>query len=432
VNMQKVSLKSDRSSHKGLAWFIWALATMFFAYQFILRLAPGLIINQMMVKYNISASEYGLFSSMYYLGYAGMQIPIALLLDKYGPRIAGGLCILLCAMSSIVFILSDSWAVALISRVLIGTGSAAGFLTVSKVISMWFDKKYYGRMVSVTFSFGLIGAVYGGKPVNDLIDTFGWVDAMIGVGVAGAIICLVFLLFVRSVDGYKDKVEDKVMDKLAEVCTNKNIILIACGNLLLVGALEGFADVWGVSYLVNIYGYTKSDASMVTSFIFVGMIFGAPLLALFAEKLEANYALTAICGAIMSASFFAIILFDSYIGKNLIYFLVFIIGIACCYQVLVFTIGSSLVRPSLIGVTIAFLNSINMIGGTFFHTVIGQTMDRFWDGEIANGVKMYNAVAYRYSLLSIPVASLVGAFIFLAVGSYVRSKKKKARIIEYH
>ena len=73
-----------------------------------------------------------------------------------------------------------------------------------------------------------------------------------------------------------------------------------------------------------------------------------------------------------------------------------------------------------------------MIGGTFFHTVIGQTMDRFWDGEIANGVKMYNAVAYRYSLLSIPVASLVGAFIFLAVGSYVRSKKKKARIIEYH
>jgi predicted MFS family arabinose efflux permease len=427
-----VSLKSNRLSHQGLAWFIWSLATIFFAYQFILRLAPGLIIDQMMVKYNISASEYGLFSSMYYLGYAGMQIPIALLLDKYGPRVVGGLCILLCAMSSIVFILSDSWAIALISRVLIGTGSAAAFLTVSKVISMWFDEKYYGRMVSITFSFGLIGAVYGGKPVNDFIDSFGWVDAMIGVGISGIMICLVFLLFVRSADGYKDKAEEKVVDKLLEVCTNKNIILVACGNLLLVGALEGFADVWGVSYLVKIYGYTKSDASMLTSFVFVGMIFGAPLLALFAERLEANYALTAICGAIMAASFFAIILFDSYIGKSLIYFLVFIIGIACCYQVLVFTIGSSLVKPSLIGVTIAFLNSINMIGGTFFHTVIGQTMDRFWDGKTTNGVKIYNAIAYQYSLLSIPIASLVGTFIFLAVGSYVRNKKNKATIVEYH
>lgn len=427
-----MSLENDRLSHRGLAWFIWSLATIFFAYQFILRLAPGLIINQMMVKYNISASEYGIFSSMYYLGYAGMQIPIALLLDKYGPRIAGGLCIFLCAMSSIVFILSDSWAVALICRVLIGTGSAAGFLTVSKVISMWFDNKYYGRMVSITFSFGLIGAVYGGKPVSDLIDSFGWVDAMIGVGIAGAVICAVFLLFVRSVEGYKDQVEDRVMDKLAEVCTNKNIILIACGNLLLVGALEGFADVWGVSYLVNIYGYTKSDASMITSFIFVGMIFGAPLLALFAEKIEANYALTAACGAIMATAFFIIILFDSYVGRNLIYFLVFIIGVACCYQVLVFTIGSSLVKPSLIGVTIAFLNSINMFGGTFFHTVIGQTMDHLWDGKMSNGLKLYNAEAYQYSLLSIPIASLVGAFIFLAVGRYVRNKKKKANIVEYH
>ncbi|MCH9753980.1 MAG: MFS transporter [Alphaproteobacteria bacterium] len=430
-----MSVQEERSSHKGLAWFVWFLATVFFAYQFILRLAPGLIINEMMSKYNISATEYGVFSAMYYVGYAGCQIPVALLLDRYGTRIVGALCIILCAMSSIIFMYTDSWSVALVCRLLIGAGSAAGFLTVSKVISMWFEKKYYGRMVSITFSFGLIGAVYGGRPISNFIDIFGWFDVMVGIGIVGLIISVLFLLFSKPVPGYKEEVDLKIFEKLSEVCANKKIIWIALGNLLLVGALEGFADVWGVSYLVDMYEYSKQDAATITSFIFVGMIFGAPLLAILAEKMNANYSLTVASGIFMGLAFFMIILLRQYISTSLIYVLVFLIGVACCYQVLVFTIGSSLVKTQLIGVTIAFLNSINMLGGTFFHSVIGFVMDHFWTGETLNGAKVYGAESYNYSLISIPIASVLGAIIFLVLGIVVARKTKKLKdpsVVEYH
>jgi len=430
-----MTVQEERSSHKSLAWFVWFLATLFFAYQFILRLAPGLIINEMTAKYNISATEYGFFSAMYYVGYSVMQIPVALLLDRYGTRVIGALCIALCSVSSIISMYTDTWFIVLACRFLIGSGSAGGFLTVSKVISMWFEKKYYGRMVSITFSFGLIGAVYGGMPVSNFIDMFGWFDVMVGISIVGLVIAGLFLLFSRSVPGYKDVVDLEILDKLREVCANKNIIWIAFGNLLLVGALEGFADVWGISYLVNIYGYSKQEAATIISFIFIGMIFGSPLLAIAAEKMSANYLLTVISGMIMAVAFFSIILLKQYISASTIYILVFLIGVACCYQVLVFTIGSSLVRPQVIGVTIAFLNSINMLGGTFFHSIIGFIMDYFWSGKVSGGAKIYSADSYNYSLISIPIAALGGALIFLILGFGVIRKSRKLKdssVVEYH
>lgn len=430
-----MNIQTERRSHKGLAWFVWTLATVFFAYQFILRLSPGLIINEMMSKYGISAGEYGIFSAMYYLGYAGCQIPIALLLDKYGPRIVGFVCIVVCSAASILFMYSDSWLVALICRFFIGVGSAGGFLTVSKVISMWFEPKYYGRMVGMTFSFGLIGAVYGGRPVSNFIDMFGWFDVLVCIGVIGCFLSVLFLLCVRSVEAPVDKVETKIFDKLKAVCTNKKIVLVAIGNLLLVGALEGFADVWGVSYFVNIYGYTKSDAATLTSFIFVGMIFGAPLLAILAEKMNANYRVTAASGFVMAFAFVLIILFRQYVSIHMMYILMFLVGFACCYQVLVFTIGSSIVKPEFIGVTIAFLNFVNMLGGSFFHSIIGFTMDYLWSGEIKEGVKIYDAASYNYSLLSIPIAAFIGSFIFLFLGLSLLRKAKKLKdpsVVEYH
>lgn len=63
-----------------LPWLMWGFTTLFFAYQFVMRLAPGLVMPELMQKYNIEATEYGLFAAMYYFAYSGMQIPVALLL----------------------------------------------------------------------------------------------------------------------------------------------------------------------------------------------------------------------------------------------------------------------------------------------------------------------------------------------------------------
>ncbi|HRE32358.1 MAG TPA: MFS transporter, partial [Candidatus Berkiella sp.] len=99
-----------------LPWLMWVFPLAFFAFQFILRLFPGLVISEFFDKYHITATNYGLFASLYYLGYASMQIPVALLLDKLGPRIVITVSAILCAVANWMLVSSSSWDIALFSR----------------------------------------------------------------------------------------------------------------------------------------------------------------------------------------------------------------------------------------------------------------------------------------------------------------------------
>ena len=388
----------------------WLIATAFFAYQFILRVPLGLIMNDLMKKFNINTSEYGMLSSMYYFGYATIQIPIAILLDKYGPKVIISICAFICAISSIIFVYSDTWNIVLICRFIIGAASTAAFLGTVKIISTSFSSQAYSKMVGITFSIGLIGAIYGGKPMELLIEKFGWKLAMLSTGAVGIVVGLLTILIIPN-EG-KIKNEEKILYKLVSVIKNPKIIALAIANLLMVGALEGFADVWGIPFFIETFHYSKTEAASLTSTIFFGVIFGGLILAFFSEKLNI-YFLTAGCGLGIGIIFMLITFQNKLLSYYILWFLMFIIGIFSCYQVLIFSIGNSLVSNSLKSITIAFLNCINMLGGAFFHTTIGKVLDHFWDGTINNNIKVYTEYSYKYSLVVIPACSIIGGIIMI-------------------
>lgn len=394
---------------------MWFIATIFFAYQFILRLFPALIINEIMSRFNITASQYGILSAMYYAGYAGMQIPVAIFLDKYGPRFTLFTCSALCALSSMTILYSDSWLMILIARFTVGAGSAAGFLGVSKIISIWFNPKIYGRMVGITFSLGLIGAVYGGRPISIMISLFGWETVTFYIGIIGSAISLFVLFFIFKPKNFIEINNDKITKKLSLVLSNKTIVLLSLASLLLVGTLEGFTDVWGVSYLVKAYNLDKITSATIISFIFIGMIIGAPIVAYAAERLKAHHLIAAFCGIAMAIIFYMIIALHGQLSSITLYIFMILIGIFCCYQVLVLTIGFISVESKLTSVTIAFLNCINMLGGSMFHSIIGSTLDYFWLGQTSDNIRVYDTNAYNNAMIVIPIAAVIGSLIFIII-----------------
>jgi MFS family permease len=461
-------------------WLMWAVSTLFFAYQFIMRLAPGLVMPELMQKFSVDASEYGLFAAIYYFAYSGMQIPVALLLDRYGPRVVITLAAAACSLGTLLLVYAESWTLALLGRFLIGAGSAAGFLGASKVISLWFKEENYSKMVGLTFTFGLIGAVYGGRPVGTLIALYGFEHVLALVGYLGLLLSAAIFILIRSPrksphlsshhlsevplatyevteeitleaddvtqpislarseasrdltqfkketkqdkldkiaksTSYKEKNVDSVASQLKLILTNRKVLMLALANFLMVGSLEGFADVWGVPYLMTSRGMLKTEAAQLVSTIFVGMLFGGPLLAYFANKLRSNYWVTALSGILMGVVFIVLLSWNQHLPIALCYGLFFIIGILCCYQVLIFSIGVSLVPKNFSSLTVAFLNCINMLGGSFFHSIIGQGMDFFWNGALENGIRVYNTYAFTWALSSIAVTAILGGLLVLKV-----------------
>ena len=385
-------------SKKILPYAMWVFPLSFFTYQFILRLWPSLMMQQIMQQFQIDATGFGLLASIYYYGYAGMQIPIAILLDRYGARYVVCICAVTCGLATLLFTYTTNWQLALLSRFLVGAGSAAGFLATSKVISQWFGREYYARMVGFSFTVGLLGAIYGGKPVSLMVENLGWQQVAYTLALISLGIGLLTLTFLKN---NISKSESTVCFKdFRKLLRSPTIWLLGVANLLMVGPLEGFADVWGVNYLMASVGLSKSNAAGIVSFIFVGMLFGGPLLAAIAKRFG-NYSVITGCSIGMVIAFLYLLLGAKLSNFYIFSALFFVVGILCCYQVLVFAAGSELVTPAMLGVTIAFLNCINMLGGSFFHSTIGLSMDCFWTGLIDNGIKQYAVESYQKSLMII-------------------------------
>ncbi|PJE09839.1 MFS transporter [Legionella sp.] len=407
-----------------LPFSMWLLPLLFFAYQFILRLWPGLMMQQIMSQFSINASHFGFLAALYYYGYSGMQIPAAILLERFSARSVICVFALLCGIATLTFTYTNNWYLACLSRLLVGAGSAIGFLGVSKVVSEWFPKNRYARMVGLSFSFGLLGAIYGGKPISLLIANYSWQSVASCLAVTAILLGFIVYFFL-STPGQNQGSSTENQFKLGyfkTLLSSPLIWLLAIANFLMVGSLEGFADVWGVSYLMTAFHLPKGDAAQLVSFIFVGMLFGGPLLAFLSNRFG-NYLTISLAGVLMAIVFLLLLSTSEY---NWFWFagLFFVIGIMCCYQVIVFAAGADLVSPKLLGVTVAFLNCINMLGGSFFHTLIGHLMDSTWAGEMSNeGLRLYTLNSYYSSLIMIPYCAILGACLCGLLGYLLRNQR---------
>jgi len=408
--------------HKFLPFFMWLFPLLFFAYQFVLRLWPGLMMHQIMEQLSIDASHFGILAAFYYYGYAGMQIPTAILLDRFGPRYMIFMFAVICGLAAIIFNYTNDFYLAILSRFLIGAGSAVGFLGVSKVVSEWFPKEHYSKIIGFSFTIGLMGAIYGGKPISLLIEKHSWQKVSLILAVVSMIIGCSTYLALRSPKNISSRTQKDRQFKMVNFTTllsSKIIWMLAFSNLLMVGSLEGFADVWGVQYLMVAHNLKKGDAAELISFLFFGMLFGGPLLATCSKKFG-NYPTIATCGFGMALAFVLLLLNPAY-NYLMLSCLFFCIGIMCCYQVIIFAAGSDLVASQNLGITIAFLNCINMLGGSFFHTTIGKMMDLLWSGTIgSNNLKQYDLEAYKSALSIIPVCAVIGAIIVCLIARKIK------------
>ena len=103
-----------------------------------------------------------------------MHLPVGIMLDRFGPRKIMTGCILLTVVGLMPLIFADHWIYPIAGRFLIGLGSSAAILGVFKIIRMTFSEARFPRMLSLSVTIGLIGAIYGGGPVSFMREKLGY------------------------------------------------------------------------------------------------------------------------------------------------------------------------------------------------------------------------------------------------------------------
>lgn len=421
---------SKNSAFGKAPLILWSVTTLYFAFQFILRSSVGILREDIMQRFGVSADVFGELAGYYYLGYAGLQIPLGYLLDRYNFRVVIAFFISLTACGSFIFAYSDNWSYLLFARVLIGAGSAAGFLGVAKVINSYFDKEQHSLLLGFAFTFGLLGAIVGGKPTRIAFDHYGYEFTFMSLVAIAFLIALIVLFasprnaIENAMGAYKNKSSFDTLIKSFRLILNPTMLFIGVSGGLMVGSLEGFTDMWAMPYLSQIYGFSRDDGILLASVVYFGMCIGGPLLAAMAEWIKSVNVmifLTGICTCFVFA-----VLFYTKLNYAFTFALMFFLGILCCYQVLVFSLVGSIVSAELYSIAIAVTNCINMAFGHLFHMLISKRLHAYWNHATdANGIPVYDLYTFVESLFVVPELCLVGTFGFLYLAYRQRVGKLK-------
>jgi predicted MFS family arabinose efflux permease len=400
------------SYSKHTPWFMWIIASTFYAYQYILRVMPNIFLPDIMEKFQIDAADFGQFSGVYYLGYSLMHLPIGLMLDRYGPRKVITGCILLTVVGLLPIIFADSWIYPVMGRVMIGMGSSAAILGTFKIIRMTFKEERFTRMLSFSVTIGLLGAIYGGAPVSYMCDHLGYQIVIVTFIVLGLLLALAAYWVIPET---RTENPAPILSTVKAVLTNRKVMGLCFFTGLMVGPLEGFADVWGAAFFKQVYGFEQGIANSLPSIIFMGMCFGGPLLSIMAEK-TGNY-----LGFIMGAGFVMLLVFLALIAGvltiNSITISFILVGICCSYQIIAIYKASTYVSESVAGLTNAVANMIIMSFGYAFHAVIGFVVNLY------GGIEKAQPLIYGIGI--IPAALAVGTIGFSVLFYQERSSIKK-------
>ncbi len=165
---------SNNRKYLLLAWLICALGAIYYSYEYFLRISPSVMEYPLREHFNLSATGFGLLSAFYYYAYVPLQIPVGVLLDRYGPRVLITLACLICVIGIFMFAGTTDFWIAAAGRFLVGFGSAFAFVGVLKLATIWLPENKLAMVSGLASALGTIGAMIGDNLLGGLVIKVGW------------------------------------------------------------------------------------------------------------------------------------------------------------------------------------------------------------------------------------------------------------------
>ena len=383
----------------------WATGALFFFYAWILRVAPSVMIDEMMRDLGVGAALIGNLSAFYYYGYAGMQIPVGMLIDRFGPRRLMSAAGIVCAIGCVIFSMSTAfWGVAG-GRFLIGASAAFSFVGAMSVAAMWFPARRFALLSGLAMMLGMAGGVAGQAPLRLLVDTVDWRQASLLLGLGGLIIASAAFAFVRDRPSPEHS-KIQALAGLGQVVRNRQTLLIAVAGLGTTAPLLGFAGLWGVPYLVAAYGLDRAAAASITSTMFIGWGIGAPLMGWFSDYIGKRR-VPFILGLLLATCAMAAMLVPG-LPVPALMTLCFLCGLGGSSQIVGFAAAREHNPVANRGTTLGFVNGMVTGAGALYQPLVGWGLDRAWAGQMTGGIRVYDGEAYRQALLILVAGAFVG------------------------
>ena len=396
---------------KGL--MVWGTAAFFYFFQFILRVSPNACADSIMTNLAIDATTLGGVIGFYYTGYTLMQIPAGVILDRIGVRLPVVLGMILCSLGVVVFAFAKSLVILSIARFIMGFGSAFALLSSIKLVSVWFRPRIMSVFIGLTLLAGTIGAVVGGAPLTLLFDYIGWKITLLFLAGCGFIHALLSWFILANEQRPEPRVEKAVkqdnhslmiVNAFSQTLKNPFTYFIGIYGMVMYLPLSGFCDLWGASFIEDVYGVSRLQATSISSCVYIGMGIGAPLWPLIHARFN-KYGLEMALSALLTCLCFALAFYVILPNLVILQSLLFAGGVALSGQFLCYAAVTQFNCTSRTGIATGIHNMMCMMSGVIAQPLIGFFMDK--QGRV-EGIE---AIIFTHSAYKAGFSVIIGGLV---------------------
>ena len=426
-------MKNSSTPPLRLAWTIWGFGALFYLMGFFQRVAPAVMTAELMQEFNINAASLGNLSAFYFYSYVAMQVPTGIIADIWGPRRLLSTGALTAAIGILLFAVAPNIWWANCGRFLIGGSVAVAWVSTLKLAGDWFPSRYFAMISGIALFFGLVGAVFAGPPLRLLIVAFGWRSIMLVSAFVTFAICAGVWLIVRDhpvEKGYAGFTEPapaveknshkQIISGIFKVLRYPNVWLLFVIGGGMVGCVLTFGGLWGVPYLSIHHGLSTTEAAALNSTLLVAWGIGGPLFGGLSDRVGRRKPLF-ILGVTLTAIGWGLIFFVSDLPVAVLTTLLFVTGFTSGCVIISFAFARESVPTHLAGTVIGLNNMGFMLGPTLLQPAVGWMLDRHWNGELLDGVKIYSLNAYHAGFaLMIAWAALSFGLLFFTRETHCR------------
>jgi MFS family permease len=253
---------------------------------FLFRTINATVAGALTSEFGLGAGDLGLLTSVYYLTFAAAQIPIGILLDRYGPGQIQGAVMVAAALGAALFAVSDNFWLLLGGRALIGLGVAASLTAGLKALVLWFPRERVPLLNGLMIMLGALGALTATLPAEFLLVSVGWRGLFELLAIISAGCALVIYLAVPEIPAAISVAGGPATNGLRTIYAEPRFWRLAPLSATCIGTSWALQGLWAAPWFSDVEGLDRQKLLQHLLVMAIALSLGALLWGVAVDRLR--------------------------------------------------------------------------------------------------------------------------------------------------
>lgn len=281
---------------------------------YLYRVVNAIIAPDLVDGLSLAPSDLGLLTAIYFITFASFQLPLGILLDRYGPRKVEATLLLFAGLGAYIFSQSTTLTGLVIGRAFIGFGVSSCLMAAFKAYTLWFPKEKWPLVNGFQMAAGGLGALAATSPVELALGYTDWrgLFFLLSITTIVSAAAVFFVVPEKNINTNGDTIGGQ-LEGLREVFTSQTFWSLAPLTTASQAAFLSIQGLWSGPWLINVAGFDRAETAHTLFLVALAMIAGFVSIGWFTQwlgKKDISTTQTAVAGMslFMSAQLLLIVL----------------------------------------------------------------------------------------------------------------------------